>query len=381
MSLSNNSHYGHARSRSSTARMSQHSQYPFYPISASVPRYLYADDKFHFVVEVTLSDHSHWDLSRIYEDFYELQINLIKAFPEEAGNAGTARTLPLMPGPVQNVTDRITEGRRENLDEYLYKLLGLGSHISTSALVRGFFTPRGNDYECDSTQILNEHSRSAYAPGGERFDPSLNLDRYSSASHVSIPITGSGASAPASHRISNPYNQQQYPHQHQRQQSSVSGSRTSQGHYRQGSGSTFATTNTLAPPMTRSQTATTTTSTAASSTSTVAPTNQALKVKVWYDRETCVVLRLPPRGAFSYADLHRKIMERRRLEFGKSGAEGGDEGERDKAEEDFLDEEAGLWIEYRDEITGEYFPLGNDEELDEAVGRCERLTLVVRQAG
>lgn len=50
----------------------------------------------------------------------------------------------------------------------------------------------------------------------------------------------------------------------------------------------------------------------------------------------------------------------------EGGGEGGDEG---------------LWIEYRDESSGEYLPLGSSEELEMALARCEKLTLVVRQAG
>lgn len=386
---------GHTRSQSSFSHAQP--QYLLAPVHASVPRYLYADDKFHFVVEVRLTDNSHWDLTRIYEDFYELQINLIKAFPEEAGNTGQPRTLPLMPGPVQFVTDRITEGRRENLDEYLYKLLKLGPHIVNSSLVRGFFSPRGNDYECDASQLLEEHARSAYAPGGDRYNPAVQ-DRYSSASHVSIPMSTANGQRTSGYATS----------AHQRGQSSVSGmssrAPTAQGHYRTPSEATYATTTTLPPPMTRNITQTS----AASSSSTVAATasapgsGSAMKVKVWFDRDTCVVLRLPPRGTFAYTDLRRKIMERRRLEYkeqnpgstnrGSNGSASGVDGAADHADdEEEVDaeekarladeEEARLWIEYRDESSGEYLPLGSDEELADAVARCEKLTLVVRQAG
>ncbi|GAB7355901.1 hypothetical protein MBLNU459_g6548t1 [Dothideomycetes sp. NU459] len=332
-------------------------QHSLAPLRASVPRYLYADDKFHFVVEVALTDNTHWDLTRIYEDFYELQINLIKAFPEEAGNTGLPRTLPLMPGPVQFVTDRITEGRRENLDEYLYKLLRLGSHIATSDLVRGFFQPKGNDYECDASQIdFNEHSRSQYAPGGERY-------RDSAISHGSAP---GYAPSPSDSRQSS-----QTPHAagHQRGQSSVSGSlrgQGGQGHYRTPSEYTNspATTHSssMPPPMLRQVTATSAITTASSTSA-----GAALKVKVWFDRETCVVLRLPPRGSFNFTDLYHKIVERRRLEYNKHV-----EGD---------DEEDALEVEYRDEKTGEYYRLNDDESLDIAVGRNEKLTLVVRTAG
>lgn len=361
--------HGHVRSQSTFSQGQSHYGLP--PLCASVPRYLYADDKFHFVVEVTLSDNTHWDLTRIYEDFYELQINLIKAFPDEAGATGAPRTLPLMPGPVQFVTDRITEGRRENLDEYLYKLLNLGAHIVNSALVRGFFSPRNNDYECDSMQISEDHSYSAYAPGGPHHNPAG--DRYSSASHASMATTSPPTGGPSSH-MSNPSSS--YAPAHQRGQSSLSngsGSRapTAQSHYRTPSDVTYAD-RSLAPAMTRNTTQTSTVSSSGASTLTAAGANSnagsALKVKVWFDRDTCVVLRLPPRGSFSFADLHRKIMERRRLEYNRA----------DVGAELMAEEEEGLWIEYRDEISGEYFKLDDDASLGDAVSRCEKLTLVVR---
>lgn len=325
------------------------------PVRAAVPRYLYAEDKFHFVVEVALSDNTHWDLTRIYEEFYELQINLIKAFPEEAGNTGLPRTLPLMPGPVQFVTDRITEGRRENLDEYLYRLIHLGAHIANSDLVKGFFQPRGNDYECEASQVdFNEHSRSQYAPGGDRH-------RDSTMSHGSAP--GYAPSVADFRQSSQP---QQPVAGHQRGQSSVSGSLRGQSHYRTPSEYTnapaSASSGSMPPPMLRQGTASSAMTTASS-----ASAGAPLKVKVWFDRETCVVLRLPPRGSFNFTDLYRKIVERRRLEYNKHV--------------DGDDLEDALEVEYRDEKTGEYYRLNDDQTLDTAVGRNEKLTLVVRTAG
>jgi len=89
-----------------------------------------------------------------------------------------------------------------------------------------------------------------------------------------------------------------------------------------------------------------------------------VKVKAWFDRDTCVVIRMPARGQFSFDDLYRKIVERRKLEF--KGQDPGD---------DALD------IEYRDERDGEYYRLEGDEDLDIAVERNEKLTLAVRAAG
>ncbi|KAI0175821.1 scd2/ral3 [Hypoxylon sp. FL1284] len=133
------------------------------PISARIPRYCFAEDKYWFVLEATLEDGRHWELSRYYEDFYDFQIALLTEFPAEAGNTGTQkRTLPYMPGPVNYVTDAITEGRLHNLDAYVKNLLGQPPYIARCNLVRQFFAPREGDYEIESND--NEYRLS----GGSR---------------------------------------------------------------------------------------------------------------------------------------------------------------------------------------------------------------------
>ncbi|KAH8912654.1 hypothetical protein BR93DRAFT_963806 [Coniochaeta sp. PMI_546] len=122
----------------------------FAPISARIPRYCFAEDKYWFVIEAQLEDGTHWELSRYYEDFYDFQIALLTEFPAEAGNTGTQkRTLPYMPGPVNYVTDAITEGRLHNLDAYVKNLLAQPEYISKCNLVKQFFAPREGDYEVD----------------------------------------------------------------------------------------------------------------------------------------------------------------------------------------------------------------------------------------
>ncbi|KAI1853140.1 hypothetical protein JX265_011421 [Neoarthrinium moseri] len=121
------------------------------PISARIPRYCFAEEKYWFVIEAQLEDGRHWELSRYYEDFYDFQIALLTEFPAEAGNTNTQkRTLPYMPGPVNYVTDAITEGRLHNLDAYVKNLLGQPEYIAGCNLVRQFFAPREGDYEIDA---------------------------------------------------------------------------------------------------------------------------------------------------------------------------------------------------------------------------------------
>ncbi|KAH0374133.1 hypothetical protein KCU84_g3609, partial [Aureobasidium melanogenum] len=181
---------------------------------------------------------------------------------------------------------------------------------------------------------------------------------YSTASHAS------GQYATSTHSARQSTSAQSFA-AHQRQQSSVGGGsmRAPPGHYRtpsQYTDTTVNTTHAAAPPLARQITAMSTATTTSTTTS-----GGALKVKVWFDRETCVVLRLPPRGAFTFDDLYRKILERRRLEYGEA---------------DPRSEETELDIEVRNERTGDYTPLINDETLEDAIQQNEKMMLVVQSA-
>ncbi|KAK8091107.1 hypothetical protein PG994_000612 [Apiospora phragmitis] len=151
------------------------------PISARIPRYCFAEEKYWFVIETQLEDGRQWELSRYYEDFYDFQIALLTEFPAEAGNTNTQkRTLPYMPGPVNYVTDQITEGRLHNLDAYVKNLLGQPEYISRCNLVKQFFAPREGDYEIDlpngdeyRLSGGSAHS-SADSPGGASRQSSRN---------------------------------------------------------------------------------------------------------------------------------------------------------------------------------------------------------------
>src|SRR4051812_17260722 len=41
------------------------------PVSARIPRYCFAEDKYWFVIEAMHEDGHQWELSRYYEDFYD----------------------------------------------------------------------------------------------------------------------------------------------------------------------------------------------------------------------------------------------------------------------------------------------------------------------
>lgn len=82
-------------------------------------------------------------------------------FTIEAGNTQQQkRSLPYMPGPVNYVTDAITQGRLRNLDDYVKNLLAQPPHISRSNLVKQFFAPREGDYEIDPNAEEEEYRLS-----------------------------------------------------------------------------------------------------------------------------------------------------------------------------------------------------------------------------
>ncbi|KAL8987098.1 MAG: hypothetical protein Q9177_003663, partial [Variospora cf. flavescens] len=106
-------------SKSTQSGYNRQSQRILYaPVSASVPRYCFENDKYWYIIECQLEDGRHWELSRYYQNFYDFQIALLQEFPQEADSERGNRILPYMPGPVTYVTDAISNGRRESLDDY-----------------------------------------------------------------------------------------------------------------------------------------------------------------------------------------------------------------------------------------------------------------------
>ncbi|KAL2760091.1 hypothetical protein ACRALDRAFT_2095733 [Sodiomyces alcalophilus JCM 7366] len=155
------------------------------PVSARIPRYCAVGDKYWFVIEATLEDGRHWELSRYYADFYDFQIALLTEFPAEAGNTGTQkRTLPYMPGPVNYVTDAITAGRLHNLDAYVKNLLAQPPYISRCMLVKQFFAPREGDYEIDPNSMGDDYRLSAGSHPSSTESPADDASRQSSRNNL-----------------------------------------------------------------------------------------------------------------------------------------------------------------------------------------------------
>ncbi|KAI4623192.1 hypothetical protein J4E83_004584 [Alternaria metachromatica] len=242
------------------------------PWRACVPRYCFADDIFWFIIECQMEDGRHWELQRLYQDFYDLQIQLIATYPVEAGTSGSGeRTLPFMPGPVTYVTDNISNGRRANLDEYIKNLLKLGPHITQGHLVKGFFAPRQGDYEIDPDIVDAEEYRLSQQ-SHQSSNPSHGTSRQSSADQLqaTTPVT--------------PYSTgSNYP-SHQRGQSTASQAYSS---------------NLNPPPMNHTH--------SSSSTATSTGTSSGLKIKAWIGENDCVVIRI---NSHKFADLYSKLVQR-----------------------------------------------------------------------
>lgn len=124
---------------------------------AAVESFSLEGDKYWFNVTCELSDGRARTLKRFYEDFYDLQVKLLDAFPAEAGKIRdgkgqwTARIMPYIPGPVPYVTDTITKKRKDDLNLYVRDLIALPVHVSQCDLVRSLFGIRNNNFDREFT--------------------------------------------------------------------------------------------------------------------------------------------------------------------------------------------------------------------------------------
>ena len=266
-----------------------------------------------YIIECQMEDGRWWELSRYYADFYDFQIALLEMFPEEAGNKGKPRTLPFMPGPVAHVTDAISNGRRQNLDEYIKQIVAMPPHISKSMLVRNLFRPKpGQDFEIDPSALGEDYRLSAGSQQSMQAVSRIGSNQQGVGG-------GYGGMPPPGGRMS--------------QQARVPMS---------GSGALER------PPYLHSQNSNLTqTSTSSSITGNAAA--QAIKVKVFF-QDDIIAIRVPQ--DISFSALKGRLMERL------------------KVNEDIA-------IQYRDEPTNSMLDLENDDNLDVALQRNPKLTLQV----
>ena len=266
-----------------------------------------------------MEDGRWWELSRYYHDFYDFQIALLQQFEEEAGNKGKPRTLPFMPGPVTHVTNAISNGRRQNLDEYIKKLLSMPPYISRCQLVKQLFAPRPGDFEIDPTITTDEYRLS----GGSQHsgqDPSRTASRQSSQGQMQGNVQPGVMRPPSGQRT------QHHP-QGSISQTLAAGNPSrvelqQQMMNRQGSSLTQTSTNS---------------------------TTGAIKIKVFFQNEI-IAIRVP--NDISFQQLMEKVRDRLKVE-----------GE--------------ILLRYKDEPSGTFAELISDNDLATAIQRNTKLTLYV----
>lgn len=293
------------------------------PISASVDSYSFENGRYWYVLNAIMEDGKHWSLCRFYEDFYDFQIALLDEFKDEAGHTGQQRILPYMPGPVTYVTDTISAARRQSLDDYIKKLLGMATYIARSKLVKQLFAPRPGDV--DTTQYRQSqqsfHDNRQSTGSQQSSDSSREPSRQSSQAN----LNGNGypglSAPPARTSVG---------------RLGTNGiSQAQQVHIRSASD--------LQPPRMLRQDSSMSAQTQGSSSS---QPGAFMKIKITY-RDDLIAIRLPK--DVSFTQLQDKLQERLGAEL--------------------------TAIQYKDEPTGQLVPLYNDQDLAVALGRNSKLWL------
>ncbi|KAI9309455.1 hypothetical protein BJ944DRAFT_236096 [Cunninghamella echinulata] len=130
-------------------------------ISANMDSFILEGDQFWFIVYARLDNGKHRILYRLYEDFYDFQINLLHEFPVEAGKEDRERILPYMPGPLTQVDEEVTAERQADLDKYCHELLALPPYLSQCSLVQNqLFGIHEGDVETEKDPRVNSNNNS-----------------------------------------------------------------------------------------------------------------------------------------------------------------------------------------------------------------------------
>lgn len=294
------------------------------PTSASVDSYSFENGRYWYVLNAIMEDGRHWSLCRFYEDFYDFQIALLDEFQDEAGRTGQTRILPYMPGPVTYVTDTISAARRQSLDDYIKKLLSMAPYIAKSRLVKQLFAPRPGDVDTtqyrSSQQSFNDNRQSTGSQ--QSSDSSREPSRQSSQANLNG-IGGSGypgLSAPPPRTSIGRLN---------------GISQAQQVHIRSASD--------LQPPRMLRQDSSMSAQTQGSNSS---QPGALMKIKITY-RDDLIAIRLPKDVTF--IQLQDKLQERLGTQLSE--------------------------IQYKDEPSGQFLNILNDQDLSVAQSRNNKLWL------
>ncbi|QID84372.1 bud emergence protein 1 [Saccharomyces pastorianus] len=150
-------------------------------LKASVESFGLEDEKYWFLVCCELSNGRTRQLKRYYQDFYDLQVQLLDTFPAEAGKLRDAdgqwskRIMPYIPGPVPYVTNSITKKRKEDLNIYVADLVNLPDYISRSEMVHSLFVVLNNGYDreydneenSNNIKTLQENDTATFATASQ----------------------------------------------------------------------------------------------------------------------------------------------------------------------------------------------------------------------
>ncbi len=235
-----------------------------------------------------------------------------------AGNTGTRkRTLPYMPGPVNYVTDAITEGRLHNLDAYVKNLLQQPPYIARCPLVKQFFAPREGDREMDPNSAEDEYRLSGGSQPSSTDSPADATSLQSSRNNLGGNGNGNGNGYPPG--MSTGLGRQMGNGQAGMARQAWSLSQPSQ--------------TSLSPG--------------------VGQGAQAIKIKINFNDEL-IAIRVP--SDIQFRDLYEKIRERLKIPAGDQ-----------------------LQIFYKDEATGDKPSMLSNNDLDTALSRNEKLLLYVEQ--
>ena len=226
-----------------------------------------------------------------------------------------------MPGPVNYVTDAITEGRQHNLDAYVKNLLTQPPYISRCTLVKQFFAPREGDYEIDPNAMNEEYRLSGGSQQSSSDSPTNGASRQSSRGNLNGGGYAGLTAAPA--RTS--------PHQKGQPSLSANG----------GQGGVARQTSSLSQPSNSSQ----------SPGPNGGQQTAAMKVKIYFG-DDLIAIRVP--NDIQYQQLYEKIRDRVKIPPG---------------------EEIALF--YKDEPSGERPGLLSNNDLDFALQRNDKLIIYV----
>lgn len=308
-----------------------------------------------YIIEAQMSDGRWWELSRYYADFYDFQIALLEKFPDEAGNKGKARSLPFMPGPVAHVTDAISNGRRQNLDDYIKKIVEQPDHIREDILVRKLFAPKpGQDYEIDPEAVEVDYRFSGHsiAQTQSRQSSGAGSSQQNSTFGTMPPPPSGPASSMRS--LNGGYQQtrssqgQTQPHpQHQQQQ---------QYPPLHSQASNLTTTSTSTHNSTTTKNKNTTSNTDALESDIpglklIGP----LRFKIEFEQEILIARLNPEHDKANYIGVRTKVLERLKITEPFKG---------------------NLVLRYRDDAKGTTVPLTCDADVKDAVERNANLRIV-----